>query len=131
MIAIRPSRLALYFIDVRAQVPFRFGKETLERVTCARVMCEVEEASLRVLSRLGGVPPFRAMGMARRRAVTGTRGGVYDNFAVRCWRHGRRTTPGGTRWRSDMHSCARRCPSCWFRSMRGKARAAKCLTWRH
>ena len=45
MIAIRPSRLALYFIDVRAQVPFRFGKETLERVTCARVMCEVEEAS--------------------------------------------------------------------------------------
>ena len=45
MVAIRPSRSALYFIDVRAQVPFRFGKETLERVTCARVMCEVEEAS--------------------------------------------------------------------------------------
>lgn len=45
MVAIRPSRLALYFIDVRAKVPFRFGKETLERVTCARVMCEVEEAS--------------------------------------------------------------------------------------
>ena len=45
MIAIRPSRLALYFIDVQAQVPFRFGKETLDRVTCARVMCEVEEAS--------------------------------------------------------------------------------------
>lgn len=45
MVAIRPSRSALYFIDVHAQVPFRFGKETLERVTCARVMCEVEEAS--------------------------------------------------------------------------------------
>ena len=45
MIAIRPGRLALYYIDVQAQVPFRFGKETLERVTCARVMCEVEEAS--------------------------------------------------------------------------------------
>lgn len=45
MVAIRPSRLALYFIDVRAQAPFRFGKETLERVTCARVMCEVEEDS--------------------------------------------------------------------------------------
>lgn len=45
MIAIRPRRLALYFIDVRAQAPFRFGKETLERVTCARVTCEVEEVS--------------------------------------------------------------------------------------
>jgi len=45
MISIRPSRAALYFIDVRAKVPFRFGKETLERVTCARVMFEVEEAS--------------------------------------------------------------------------------------
>lgn len=45
MISIRPIRLALYFIDVLAQVPFRFGKEALERVTCARVMCEVEEAA--------------------------------------------------------------------------------------
>ena len=45
MVAIRPSRSALYFIDVRAKVPFRFGKETLERVTCARVMFEVEEVS--------------------------------------------------------------------------------------
>ncbi len=45
MVSIRPSRLALYFIDVRAKAPFRFGKETLERVTCARVMFEVEEVS--------------------------------------------------------------------------------------
>ncbi len=45
MVLIRPSRAALYFIDVRAQAPFRFGKETLERVTCARVMVEVEEVS--------------------------------------------------------------------------------------
>lgn len=45
MISIRPSRLALYFIDVRAKAPFRFGKETLEWVTCARVMFEVEEVS--------------------------------------------------------------------------------------
>lgn len=45
MISIRPNRLALYFIHVRAKAPFRFGKETLERVTCARVMFEVEEVS--------------------------------------------------------------------------------------
>ena len=45
MTSIRPNRLALYFIDVRAQAPFRFGKETLERVTCARVLVEVEEVS--------------------------------------------------------------------------------------
>ena len=59
MIAIRPSRLALYFIDVRAQVPFRFGKETLKRVTCARVMCEVEEDS-RGLFRGWGESPLSA-----------------------------------------------------------------------
>ena len=43
--AIRPVGSALYFIDIRATAPFRFGKETLERVTCARVMFEVEEVS--------------------------------------------------------------------------------------
>ena len=45
MTTIRPNRLALYFIEVRAKAPFRFGKETLEKVTCARVMVEVEEVA--------------------------------------------------------------------------------------
>ena len=78
MVAIRPSRSALYFIDVRAKVPFRFGKETLERVTCARVMFEVEEVSQWSFSRLGGVASIRTMGMAQRRSIIGAR----DGFAT-------------------------------------------------
>ena len=53
MLRICPESLALYFIDVQAEVPFRFGGETLKRVTCARVMFEVNSSS-------GGV--FRGWG---------------------------------------------------------------------
>ena len=53
MLRICPESLALYFIDVRAEAPFRFGGETLERVTCARVMFEVQGSA-------GGV--FRGWG---------------------------------------------------------------------
>lgn len=45
MLRICPEALALYFIDVQAEAPFRFGGETLERVTCARVMFEVQSSS--------------------------------------------------------------------------------------
>jgi L-alanine-DL-glutamate epimerase-like enolase superfamily enzyme len=38
---IRPIRTTLYFIPVQTRVPLKFGPETLESVTCARVKMDV------------------------------------------------------------------------------------------
>ncbi len=41
---VRPVGATLYFLPVQTRLPLKFGSETLDAVTCARVCCEVADA---------------------------------------------------------------------------------------
>ena len=53
---IRPVRTTLYFLPVQTRVPLKFGPETLESVTCARVKMDVVAADGRTASGWGETP---------------------------------------------------------------------------
>ncbi|MFP6597340.1 MAG: enolase C-terminal domain-like protein [Candidatus Hydrogenedentota bacterium] len=53
---IRPVRTTLYFLPVQTRVPLKFGPETLESVTCARVKMDVVAADGRTAAGWGETP---------------------------------------------------------------------------
>jgi hypothetical protein len=53
---IRVVDAALYFLPIKARMPIKFGPETLDSVTCARVRVTVEDRSGRRAEGWGETP---------------------------------------------------------------------------